>query len=147
MDWVTVAVSLLLISMSASFVALHVCSRHNKKKTFRVWSGGTQLSRKQFVRRVQISLMLGVTGIAMLASQWLPHHPLLFGCYWLAITAWVLWILLLGLLDVFDTHRHFSKQKHDQWIQQVQQQTPSATQRNKNSCGPHPGTGDIRREE
>jgi len=131
MDWATVAVSLLLIGASASLTALHVRSRHNEKKQFRAGPFGSRFSKKQFKRRMQVSLMLGITGIAMLGSQWLPHHALLFGWYWLGITAWVLWILLLGIMDVFDTHRHFARQQHDQWIEQVKRQAPLTSQREK----------------
>tara|TARA_B100001964_G_C13863105_1_gene435342 strand:+ start:61 stop:444 length:384 start_codon:yes stop_codon:yes gene_type:complete len=124
MDWATVVVSLLLIGVSAILTVLHIRSRHNEKKLFCAERFKSRFFKKQFARRIQIGLMLGITGIAMLGSQWLPHHALLFGWYWLGITAWVLWILLLGLVDVFATHRHFAKQQHDQWIQQVKQPVP-----------------------
>ncbi len=124
MDWTTVAVSLLLIAVSAGLTVLHVRSRRNDKKQLHPGQFGSRFFKKQFARRVQISLILGITGIAMLGSQWLPHHALLFGWYWLAITAMVLWILFLGLMDIFATHRHFAKEHHDQWIQQVKQETP-----------------------
>ncbi len=125
MDWATIVVSLLLIGASAILTVLHIRSRRNEKKQFCAGRFKSRFFKKQFARRIQIGLMLGITGIAMLGSQWLPHHALLFGCYWLGITAWVLWILLLGLMDVFATYRHFAKQEHDQWIQQMKQSVPT----------------------
>lgn len=84
---------------------------------------GTKYSNRfyktQFRRRLQINLMLGVCGFAMLVSPWLPKNPLIVGSYWAGIIFWVLWILILALIDLIVTRGHYRLLEDNQQIERA----------------------------
>lgn len=99
-------------------------------------SRADRYSKKKFKRRMRMSVMLGIVAIAIFISPWLPSDALFFGWYWLAVTSWVLWILLLALWDLFVTRRYLGYLQHDQWLKQVRLQAKMGTINREENIAP-----------
>ncbi len=62
-----------------------------------------QHAARQFRRRLQVSVMLGIVGLMIPLGDLLPvfrQSPQLFVIYWLIVLAAVVWIVLLALGDL-----------------------------------------------
>jgi hypothetical protein len=68
--------------------------------------------RRQFRRRMQASAMLGLLGLALMAAPLISHRerPLGFLIYWMAVLAWLGWIVLLALGDAWSSQQHIRRQ-------------------------------------
>ncbi|MEN6459232.1 MAG: hypothetical protein ABFC63_09905 [Thermoguttaceae bacterium] len=68
--------------------------------------------RRQFRRRMQTSAMLGILAVSLpigvALTEWLRSGLFAF-CYCLAAVLLVCWILLLAIVDIWATKRHFGR--------------------------------------
>ena len=119
MDVATLAVSLSLLVFSILLVIGHLRTRRGDIARLATDSRQARFAQSRFRRRMQASVMIGITGIAILAGQWLANDPLLFACYWLAVVLWVLWICALAVGDMVATQHHFSQTQHDDLIEKA----------------------------
>ncbi len=119
MDFTTIAFSGFLIVLSAG-----LCVGH-----WRGWQGDQNLkpdertldyAQRKYRRRMQASVMIGVTGIAILIGEALPPRPLLLTFYWIAIVAWVVWIAVLACADMLATNFHYQDVQQDEIILKTQ---------------------------
>ena len=62
--------------------------------------------RRQFRRRMQASAMIGIVGIAVVASLAI-EDPLSAAILWLVVLALVVWMLLLALADMMSSYFYF----------------------------------------
>jgi sterol desaturase/sphingolipid hydroxylase (fatty acid hydroxylase superfamily) len=76
--------------------------------------------RRKFRRRMQVSLMIAATGIAILVGSFLPAEPMLWSVYWLAVMLWVVWIAILAAADMVDSRTHYGDLHHDQLVMRSQ---------------------------
>jgi sterol desaturase/sphingolipid hydroxylase (fatty acid hydroxylase superfamily) len=118
----TVIISLLLVGFSSYMLTIQLRTRRRGGDEFQGAKCFPRFYKTQFRRRLQLNLMLGVCGFAILASLWLPKNPLLVGSYWIGIIFWVLWILILALIDLLVTRGHFRLLEDDQRIEHAQLQ-------------------------
>ncbi|MEK6247461.1 MAG: hypothetical protein N2C12_04730, partial [Planctomycetales bacterium] len=103
----TLAVSSLLLLIAGGLIISHLRTYQADLSAGAADSPTAQYMRSRFRRRMQASIMIGITGIAIMFGQWLPPRPLLFAWYWLAVMVWVLWITLLAFYDMMATNRHY----------------------------------------
>lgn len=64
--------------------------------------------RRQYRRRTQISVMLGLVAVGLLTGLLIPpqQQPSVFVGVWALISLLVVWIALLALLDLLAVRRH-----------------------------------------
>ncbi len=78
--------------------------------------------RRQFQRRMQTSAMLGLLGLMMAVGQvltgWL-ESPWFTICFWSATLLLVAWLILLALVDIWATRRHFGRLQRDIFLHRL----------------------------
>lgn len=136
MNSATFVFSLLLLCLAFGMTAAHRQARRLENARLQADSRAARFSKKKFKRRMRISAMLGIAAIAIFISPWLPSDALFFGWYWLVVTSWVLWILLLALWDLFATRRYLGCLQHDQWLEQVKLQAKPERIKREENMGP-----------
>ncbi|MDH3717327.1 MAG: hypothetical protein OES79_04330 [Planctomycetota bacterium] len=121
MDVGTLTFALLLIAISAGLVIAHVYAWRGERSRQEAESGqDCDFAWRKFRRRMQASLMIGVTGLAIMAGNWLPADPLVHLVYWAGVILWVVWIALLALADGLATQHHFRRLRNEQLVEEAQ---------------------------
>jgi hypothetical protein len=111
--WLTIAVGVALSATAAGLMVSHVLawqrfegSRDAADPKERVYR------RRQFRRRVQGSVLLGLLAVALVAGHWVsspPWHPWAFASYWGLVLLVVAWVALLALADLVSTRLYFGR--------------------------------------
>ena len=74
--------------------------------------------RRQFRRRIQISVMLGMLAVALAADSW--RHPRMVELLLLVVMLLlVAWIVLLALADAVASRLHFGRLRNEYVIEQA----------------------------
>ncbi|NIL96213.1 MAG: hypothetical protein GTO53_02665 [Planctomycetales bacterium] len=121
MDIGTLSFALFLVAISAGLVIAHLHSWRGERAKDQTPGGHEAVyAWRKFRRRMQASLMIGLTGVAIVVGNWLPADPLLYGIYWAAVILAVFWIVLLALADLIHTRRHFQRLRDQQLVEQAQ---------------------------
>ena len=84
--------------------------------------GDIAFRRRQYLRRMQISILIALVGCAVVATLWI-ESPLWEAIVWGALVLAALWIVLLAFVDALQAHRHFgeaSRQNRRQYEMEVQ---------------------------
>lgn len=74
---------------------------------------------RQFRRRVQASLMIGIVGIAIFGGQFL-ESPTMIATFWAGVIFLLLWIVALAMADILATQQHFGRVHRDHVAEQMQ---------------------------
>jgi hypothetical protein len=125
MDYLSSAlVSLVLCLSSAGLIVWHV------RAWQRLQQAGTDalerdFRRRQYRRRMQTSIMLGLLGVAIFVGQLLmtPNtawHLLVI--YWSGVVVLVLWVALLAVADMTATSFYYSREKTQCVVEQARLQ-------------------------
>jgi len=74
--------------------------------------------RRQFRRRIQISMMIGTLAVLLAVETWVrpPMVQILVGVGMLVLT---LWIMLLALLDAVAARMHFGRLRNDYVVERA----------------------------
>lgn len=56
--------------------------------------------RRQWWRRLQVAVLIGIVGLAIMVGPWITA-PLAAGLFWLGVLVIVVWIGILGLIDLW----------------------------------------------
>lgn len=80
----------------------------------------TYLQRQSF-RRLQIHILLGVTGILMLCGIYIPvrEYVQAWTIIWLAIIILLCWAMLLALVDYISIRLHFGRSEMENRIEKI----------------------------
>ena len=65
--------------------------------------------RRQFRRRIQVSVLLLLLGIMIPLGDWLMlqrKHPQWIAAFWMAVLALAMWIMMLAVFDWLSTRMH-----------------------------------------
>lgn len=77
---------------------------------------------RQYRRRMQTAVMLGLVGLVMLAGNWIaqPGVDVVFAIgYWVVLLVLLGWILLLTLIDYTSTRLHFGRLQRNYQIEEL----------------------------
>ena len=122
--WSSVIFSILVMASAGGLLAWHV----------RAWrrAQGEALEpvhldfrRRQYLRRMQTSSMLGLLGLAVLVGRLLmaiPLSPLAISIYWVIVLLVLAWIALLALVDIWATKHHFGRLRDHYLVEQARLQ-------------------------
>lgn len=115
-----VAFAFVLVMLSAFLVFTHV-SKWNDLRVADLKPERIEFGRRQFRRRLFGSLLIGLAGLACLASPWMidPRQSE-FWWYWSGLLVIVALLGALAIVDAWDTYRYFrsvqrllSTQRHE----------------------------------
>jgi len=122
MDLITIAFSIFLVAVSIVLTGSHILARRAELPDDRSTPQGN-FAWRRFRRRMQASIMIGLTGLAILFSGWLPPDPMVHTVYWISVLLWVGWIVLLAMADILATRRYFDQVQREQLVEQVKLQS------------------------
>ena len=139
-------VSLLLILVSSALV---VWNRHawlSAKNGLPVGESGAKDSTaalkyaqrdlafawRQFRRRIQVSLMIGIVGIAILIGQFF-ESPTTVAVFWTGVILLLFWILALAMADILATQQHYGRVHRGHVAEQTRIQAEILRQSSKSS--------------
>ena len=110
--WPTLLVSAALVFGSMVLLACHV-------KAWREADHGGlserdyEFFRRQYLRRMQSSGMLGIIGLLILGHLWVRDNSML-ALYWTGVLGLLVWTVLLAASDFAASRLHYSSQVADQ---------------------------------
>lgn len=137
----TTLMSLLVFATAVGLMVWHL----------RAWRGACRVGMesreqdfrwRQFRRRMQTSAMLGLAGLGLGVGRWLMVNqvaPLAMTLYWLSILLLLIWIALLAIVDIWATHRHFDRIRHECLVEQAKLNAQLQRQRAVQGNGRAPG--------
>ena len=118
MDLATLAFSGFLLLLAAGLAVSHVRAwREDHDRDERAPEHA--YARRKYRRRMQVSGMIGVTGLAILIGH-LFTDPRVVGIYWMVVMVWVIWIVTLAVADLLDTRRFLEDLHHKQLVLNAQ---------------------------
>jgi len=104
---VSLVVGVALVLLAAALVAWHWFA-------WRRWGLGTfdelhrEFAWRQFRRRVQTSVMVGLVGVAIVAAD-AVDSPIASLVAWLVALVLLVWVMLLAAADALATRTHYSR--------------------------------------
>jgi heme exporter protein D len=109
--WTNLAFAVFLIVVSAVLLCTHVRAW---RETQRGDSDDKAVDflRRQFRRRMQASLMIGVVGLTVIAGLWI-EEGVISVFYWSGVLLIVVWIAILAIADLVNS-RFYLNQIRDQ---------------------------------
>ena len=105
--FMVVAFAFVLVMLSAFLVFTHI-AKWNDLRDADLNPERIDFGRRQFRRRLFASALIGVAGLAVLASPWMidPHRSE-FWWYWSGLLMIVAVLGLVACIDAWDTYRYF----------------------------------------
>lgn len=127
---------LALIALSAVLLALHI----KKRRALGHRSADAELDvfhRRQLRRRIQVSAMIGLLGIAIAAGMLIPwqRSPLGFAFYWFVVIVCTLWIAVLALADLTHSRSYISHLDREHRIKRAELEAQLQRYKAKQSNG------------
>jgi hypothetical protein len=116
MDATTLIFGLFLLVISTVLVFAHL-RVWRAEQSFPEADEYREFAWRKFRRRMQASIMIGIAGVAILASAWLPDKPLVQLTYWAAVVILVAWIALLACADLLATRHYFGQAQLDHVVE------------------------------
>ena len=112
--------AILPVAVPVGLFVIAVCVGMGQVRTFRrglpaeADEADLRYYRSQFRRRIQITGILGLLALGMLAGQWIPErqYPSLFVIVWSVMGLLACWIALLAVLDLVALRRHALRKFH-----------------------------------
>jgi hypothetical protein len=104
----TTILGMALLAFSGVLIRIHL-------RTWRAAAAGDLSQRdrefawRQFRRRMQSSAMIGIAAVTIIAAPYVTSaaSPLVSLFYLIGLFVLVLWVVLLAMVDVIATHRHY----------------------------------------
>jgi len=120
----SILISLVLLVSGGGLMAWHVVA-WRRWRSQDVEARERNYRRRQFVRRMQTSAMLGLLGVAIIVGQvltpWL--RSLMFTVlFWGGVLVLVLWMGLLALADIVATQQHFGRLHNETLVERAKLQ-------------------------
>ncbi|MGA2064053.1 MAG: hypothetical protein ABSG86_03745 [Thermoguttaceae bacterium] len=120
----SILISLVLLVSGGGLMAWHVVA-WRRWRSQDVEARERDFHRRQFVRRMQTSAMLGLLGVAIPLGQVLPPwlgSVMFTVLYWGGVLVLVLWMALLALADIVATQQHFGRLHNEYLVEQAKLQ-------------------------
>jgi hypothetical protein len=140
--WSTALVSLFLVGAAGGLILWHLRAWRQVARETTLEERERDFRWRQFRRRMQTSAMLGLLGVAIFVGRLLmaiPASPLVIFVYWGGVLVLLLWMFLLALVDAWATRYHFSRMRHECFIEQVKLQAEVDRLRAAGGNGRAPG--------
>lgn len=115
----TSVVAVLLVALSGGLILWHLRARRMNPHD-ELPEAEQEFARRQFRRRLQTSVMIGIVGAAMFGGQFVGR--LWLGAYWLGIILVLFWVVLLALGDALASQQHFRRLHRQNMAEQVKLQ-------------------------
>jgi len=116
--------ALVLCASSTGLIAWHIRA-WKRLQNAEIDRGERDFRRRQYRRRMQTSVMLGVLGVAIFIGQllmtWVASRLFLV-FYWSGVLVFVLWMALLALADMAATSFYYSREKNNNVVEQARLQ-------------------------
>jgi hypothetical protein len=138
-------VSLLLLFSGGGLMAWHVMA-WRRGRSQEMDDLERNYRRRQFVRRMQTSAMLGLLGVAIITGQVLTprlHSRLFAALFWGGVLLMVLWMALLALADIVATQQHFGRLRNDYIVERAKLQAEARRLQNLRGNGRARKTKDL----
>jgi len=107
--------ALALIAVSALMVNWHWSAWQNVGREERDTTHKKFLYA-QYRRRVQLSGLIGLIGVAMFIGQFLDRWPLVNAFHWSGVMLLALWVILLAMADLLVSRHYFGRMRRDQLL-------------------------------
>jgi CBS domain containing-hemolysin-like protein len=120
----SILISLVLLVSSGWLIAWHIAAWRQARAQV---TEARELSyrRRQYVRRMQTSAMLGLLGVAIIVGQvltpWL-RSVMFTVLFWGGVVVLVLWMGLLALADIVATQQHFGRLHNETLVERAKLQ-------------------------
>lgn len=138
--WSAPLVSLLLLSCALAMVYMHLRSWSAAQKDPNE-AAHLEYRRRQYRRRMQTSIMLGVLALAIGIGPALKLSPLWLTIYWTGVLAFTVWVGVLALVDIWATRHHFNRLRDRYAIEQARLEAEARRIKQRRSGGKSRGRG------
>lgn len=115
-----VILSLALLGLSGLLIDSHRRTWQEARDSATLPDRDKRFARSMFRRRILASGMIGGIGAAIGVGPIVPREPLAMACYLAILLATCTWIMLLAMLDIWATRRHFRRVRSEQRSKQLQ---------------------------
>ena len=114
--------SLTLLGLSGLLIDSHRHSWREARASAALSERDRRFARSMYLRRMQASGMIGVMGAAIGIWPMVQGHqqPWRLALYTAILLAACAWIMLLAMLDVWATRRHYQRVRSEQLAKQLQ---------------------------
>ena len=115
--WTIRAVAALVLLSAVVLAWWHLRERRRHRRT-ELPPEQYDYYRRQFRRRIQVCMMLGLLAVLMAIESWV-NHPLGATAVGIGMLLLLFWIMLLALVDALATRMHFNRLKNDYMVEQA----------------------------
>jgi hypothetical protein len=124
--FIVILVSVSLLSIAAGMIFWHIRSWRSFQRQ-ELDAGERNYRWRQFRRRMQMSVMLGLLAIAFPVGDILTSHATIdsagwLAFYWLGVIFLACWIVLLALVDMWATRHYFGRMDNRCFVEQIKLQ-------------------------
>jgi hypothetical protein len=113
-------ISLALLGMSGLLIDSHRRTWRDARESTTLADRDKRFAQSMFRRRMLASGMIGGIGAAIGVGPIVPREPLAMAAYLAMLLAACTWILLLAMLDIWATRRHYQQVRMEQLSKQLQ---------------------------
>lgn len=110
--WIYLGFAAFLLGMSALLLWLHLRGWRATQRE-ELDERAMDFRRRQFRRRMQASAMIGVVGLAVVASL-AVEDTMMNAILWLVVLSLVVWMLLLALADLVSSYYYYNQVRAQQ---------------------------------
>jgi hypothetical protein len=96
-----------LLGLSGLLIDSHRRTWHQARDSAELSDRDRRFAQSMFRRRMLASGMIGGIGAAIGVGPIVPREPLAMACYLATLLAACSWIMLLAMLDLWATRRHY----------------------------------------
>jgi len=115
-----ILISLVLLGLSGLLIDSHRRTWHQARDSADLSDRDRRFAQSMFRRRMLASGMIGGIGAAIGIGPIVPREPLAMAFYLAALLAACTWIMLLAMIDVWATQRHYQQVRREQRSKQRQ---------------------------
>lgn len=116
----TMVISLALLGMSGLLIDSHRRSWRDARDSASLPDRDKRFAQSMYRRRMLASGMIGGIGAAIGLGPLVPREPLAMAFYLAVLLAACVWILLLAMLDIWATRRHYQRVRMEHLTKQLQ---------------------------
>ena len=113
-------ISLTLLGLSGLLIDSHRRSWREARESTKLPERDRRYARSLYLRRMQASSMIGAVGACIGVWPIVKGHPGPMVMYTAMLLAACVWIMLLALVDVWATRRHYQRLRSEQLAKQLQ---------------------------
>jgi len=124
--WSSASIALLVLLATAGLISSHLRTwRLVQRNAAQLEPNELDYRSRQFRRRMQTSVMLGLVGIGVLAGRLLivfRAPPMVVLIFWIGVVVLVVWLALLAVADMISTRFYFGRLRHDYLVTEARLQ-------------------------